>query len=60
MLPSMSQVKKMNDCAIQKGAILKSAREVSGDMFDFYKVSPRLTYFIIDDVSGKGVLKLRS
>jgi len=55
MLPSMSQVKKMNDCAIQKGAILKSAREVSGDMFDFYKVSPRLTYFIIDDVSGKGV-----
>ena len=37
-------------------AILHPAKEVGGDLYDFYMDGNRL-YFLIGDVSGKGVLQ---
>jgi len=37
------------------GALLEPAREVGGDLFDFFMVDQRRLCFLIGDVSGKGV-----
>ncbi len=37
------------------GALLEPAREVGGDLFDFFMVDERRLCFLIGDVSGKGV-----
>ncbi len=36
-------------------AVLKSAREVGGDLYDFFMADDRHFFFAIGDVSGKGV-----
>ncbi len=36
-------------------AVLKSAREVGGDLYDFFAADPEHFCFVIGDVSGKGV-----
>ena len=36
-------------------ALLEPAREVGGDLFDFYMLDPQHLFFIIADVSGKGL-----
>ncbi len=35
-------------------ASMRSAKEVGGDFYDFYKVSPKHIVFVVADVSGKG------
>lgn len=36
-------------------AMLRSAREVGGDLYDFYLTGEKSFFFVIGDVSGKGV-----
>lgn len=36
-------------------ALLKSAKEVGGDFYNFYKISPTLLFFTLGDVSDKGI-----
>ena len=36
-------------------ALVEPAREVGGDLFDFFMIDARRLYFLIGDVSGKGV-----
>ena len=36
-------------------ALIEPAREVGGDLFDFFMIDARRLYFLIGDVSGKGV-----
>lgn len=36
-------------------AILEPAREVGGDLYDFYPIDENRLFFVIGDVSGKGV-----
>ena len=36
-------------------ALLRPAREVGGDLFDFFPLSENRVCFLIGDVSGKGV-----
>ena len=36
-------------------ALIEPAREVGGDLYDFFMVDGRRLYFLIGDVSGKGV-----
>ena len=36
-------------------ALLEPAREVGGDLYDFYMVDPQHLFFVIGDVSGKGL-----
>lgn len=36
-------------------ALIEPAREVGGDLYDFFMIDARRLYFLIGDVSGKGV-----
>jgi adenylate cyclase len=36
-------------------ALLEPAREVGGDLYDFYMLDPRHLFFVVGDVSGKGL-----
>ena len=36
-------------------ALLEPAREVGGDLYDFYMLDPQHLFFVIGDVSGKGL-----
>ncbi len=36
-------------------ALIEPAREVGGDLYDFFMIDDRRLYFLIGDVSGKGV-----
>ncbi len=36
-------------------ALIEPAREVGGDLYDFFMIDKRRLYFLIGDVSGKGV-----
>ena len=44
----------INDEEVDLFAVLKPAKEVGGDMYDFLRVG-RTVYFAVGDVSGKGV-----
>ncbi|MBI3405092.1 MAG: SpoIIE family protein phosphatase [Acidobacteria bacterium] len=46
-LPTMS--------GIELAAICRAARTVSGDYYDFIRVSPRLLVLVVADISGKGI-----
>ncbi|GLR14394.1 hypothetical protein GCM10007907_31840 [Chitinimonas prasina] len=39
----------------QLAAVLEPAREVGGDLYDFFMLSPDHLFFIVGDVSGKGL-----
>jgi len=36
-------------------AVLEPAREVGGDLYDFFKLDPHRVFFLIGDVAGKGL-----
>ena len=40
---------------VEIAAVLEPAREVGGDLYDYFLVNDRHLFFMIGDVSGKGV-----
>ncbi len=42
------------DQPVEVSAFMEPAREVGGDLYDFFYASPRLFCFLVGDVSGKG------
>jgi serine phosphatase RsbU (regulator of sigma subunit) len=53
-LPRAEQV-LAGETRFQLAAILEPAREVGGDFYDFYMLDARHLFFILGDVSGRGV-----
>lgn len=53
MLPGAASV--AGDKRFDLGALMVPARQVGGDLYDFFKVDERRLFFAVGDVSGKGV-----
>lgn len=52
LLPNLSS---HNFDSFEIEGFLKSAREVGGDLYDFFLINPKEMFLVIGDVSGKGV-----
>ncbi len=52
MLPAPGSLR---DARVALGATMVPAREVGGDLYDFFKVDTDQLFFMIGDVSGKGL-----
>ena len=52
MLPAAGSLR---DARVALGATMVPAREVGGDLYDFFKVDADHLFFMIGDVSGKGL-----
>ncbi len=50
-----SLTKKFDDFGIEAYAVMRPAREVSGDFYDIFKIDNSRVCLIIADVSGKGI-----
>jgi adenylate cyclase len=44
-----------DDCRIDLAATMIPAREVGGDLYDFFRLDDRRLFFLIGDVAGKGL-----
>jgi len=53
MLPGVASV--AGDSRFDLGALMVPARQIGGDLYDFFKVDGRRLFFAVGDVSGKGV-----
>ena len=54
MLPDPSAVLG-GEARVELAAAMQSARQVGGDLYDFFMPTPEHLFFLIGDVSGKGV-----
>jgi adenylate cyclase len=43
------------DARIDLAAVMLSAREVGGDLYDFFRLDDRRLFFLVGDVAGKGL-----
>jgi adenylate cyclase len=43
------------DARIDLAAVMLSAREVGGDLYDFFRLDERRVFFLVGDVAGKGL-----
>lgn len=50
-----SLTKKFDDFGVEVSAVMRPAREVSGDFYDIFKIDNSRICLIIADVSGKGI-----
>lgn len=53
MLPGVASV--AGDERFDLGALMVPARQIGGDLYDFFKIDERRLFFAVGDVSGKGV-----
>jgi len=53
MLPGAASV--AGDARFDLGALMVPARQIGGDLYDFFKVGAHRLFFAVGDVSGKGV-----
>jgi serine phosphatase RsbU (regulator of sigma subunit) len=53
MLPGVASV--AGDRRFDLGALMVPARQIGGDLYDFFKIDERRLFFAVGDVSGKGV-----
>ena len=53
MLPGAASV--AGDRRFDLGALMVPARQIGGDLYDFFKIDERRLFFAVGDVSGKGV-----
>lgn len=53
MLPGAASV--AGDSRFDLGALMVPARQIGGDLYDFFKIDERRLFFAVGDVSGKGV-----
>lgn len=53
MLPGAASV--AGDARFELGALMVPARQIGGDLYDFFKVDASRLFFTVGDVSGKGV-----
>ncbi|MCE9523781.1 MAG: CHASE2 domain-containing protein [Alphaproteobacteria bacterium] len=53
MLPGAASV--AGDRRFDLGALMVPARQIGGDLYDFFKIDDRRLFFAVGDVSGKGV-----
>lgn len=53
MLPGVASV--AGDKRFDLGALMVPARQIGGDLYDFFKIDERRLFFAVGDVSGKGV-----
>lgn len=53
MLPGAASV--AGDTRFDLGALMVPARQIGGDLYDFFKIDERRLFFAVGDVSGKGV-----
>ncbi len=53
MLPGAASV--AGDARFDLGALMVPARQIGGDLYDFFKIDERRLFFTVGDVSGKGV-----
>lgn len=53
ILPSVTSLS--DDHRVSLYAFLESARVVGGDLYDFFRLGPDRLFFMVGDVSGKGV-----
>lgn len=53
MLPSAASV--AGDGRFDLGALMVPARQIGGDLYDFFKIDSHRLFFAVGDVSGKGV-----
>jgi len=53
MLPAVSSLPA--DRRLEVAVFMEPAREVGGDLYDFFPLTGDLLYFLIGDVSGKGI-----
>ncbi|NOT40453.1 MAG: CHASE2 domain-containing protein [Alphaproteobacteria bacterium] len=53
MLPGVASV--AGDKRFDLGALMVPARQIGGDLYDFFKIDARRLFFAVGDVSGKGV-----
>jgi adenylate cyclase len=53
MLPGVASV--AGDNRFDLGALMVPARQIGGDLYDFFKVDSHKLFFAVGDVSGKGV-----
>jgi serine phosphatase RsbU (regulator of sigma subunit) len=53
MLPGAASV--AGDKRFDLGALMVPARQIGGDLYDFFKIDERRLFFAVGDVSGKGV-----
>jgi serine phosphatase RsbU (regulator of sigma subunit) len=53
MLPGAASV--AGDARFDLGALMVPARQIGGDLYDFFKIDERRLFFAVGDVSGKGV-----
>ncbi len=53
MLPGAASV--AGDKRFDLGALMVPARQIGGDLYDFFKIDARRLFFAVGDVSGKGV-----
>jgi adenylate cyclase len=54
MLPDPQRIAGLPE-SIRVAAFLEPAREVGGDLYDFYMLDERRLFFMLGDVAGKGV-----
>ncbi|MEQ9489524.1 MAG: CHASE2 domain-containing protein [Alphaproteobacteria bacterium] len=54
ILPDTNSLRALPS-AVDVGAILISAKEVGGDLFDAFALDDNRVYFVVGDVTGKGV-----
>lgn len=54
MLPDPASV-LANDARLDLAAFMEPAREVGGDLYDFYRLTDDRLLFLVGDVSGKGL-----
>ncbi len=54
-LSMLPRVESVADRRVELGPLILPARQVGGDLYDFFKIDDDRLYFAIADVSGKGV-----
>ena len=54
-LDTLPRPDSLRDARVEIAAFMEPALEVGGDLYDFYKLGERRLFFMLGDVSGKGL-----
>jgi serine phosphatase RsbU (regulator of sigma subunit)/CHASE2 domain-containing sensor protein len=54
-LDTLPDAKSVDDPRVELAASMEPALEVGGDLYDFYRLDERRLFFLLGDVSGKGL-----